>query len=163
MVDGPDERCRALCRTFLGPRTLRTLAKGGSAGATTIGVVVSEDPEVEQVDEVRLTLPAIPTYARVARLAVTGLASRIGFTYDEIEDLRIAVGEIFELLVDHGGRVTCRCTVTAEAFSMETTVAPPRPPGAAPELSRQVLDAVADHVELDLDRARVLLVKRRRV
>ncbi|CAN5807527.1 hypothetical protein BH23ACT2_BH23ACT2_11200 [soil metagenome] len=131
--------------------------------ATTIDVVVTGGPAVEQVDEIRLTLPALAEYARVARLAVTGVAARIGFTYDEMEDLRIAVGEVSGLLPGHdGARVTYRCAVVADAVFVETTVAPPEPSPPAPALSRQILDAVSDHVELDLQRARVLVMKRRR-
>lgn len=123
---------------------------------------MSGDPAVAQVDEVRLSLPALARYARVASLAVTGLASRVGFSYDEVEDLRIAMGEISGLLLDgHGGRVTYRFTIAPDTLGMEATVSPPGPPRPAPELSRRILDAVADRVELDLARARVLVEKRR--
>ena len=45
-------------------------------------------------DEVRLTVPAMPEFLRLARVTATGLASRLGFTFDEVEDLRLAIDEL---------------------------------------------------------------------
>lgn len=50
--------------------------------------------------EVRLVVPAAPEYLRLVRLTAAGLASRMGFTFDEVEDLRIAVDEVCFLLID---------------------------------------------------------------
>jgi len=51
--------------------------------------------------DVRLVVPAAPEYLRLVRLTAAGLASRLGFTFDEVEDLRIAVDELcFHLLGD---------------------------------------------------------------
>ena len=44
-------------------------------------------------DQVELILPCRPEYVGVARLAVLGIASRMPFSYDEVEDVRLAVGE----------------------------------------------------------------------
>lgn len=53
-------------------------------------------------DHIRLTVPARPEYVRLARLTASSLAARLGFTYDEIEDLRLAVDELCFLLVGPG-------------------------------------------------------------
>jgi hypothetical protein len=55
-------------------------------------------------DEIRLSLPAVPDFARLARLTIAGLANRVGFSYDEVEDLRIAVGEACSMLIGPEGR-----------------------------------------------------------
>ena len=53
-------------------------------------------------EEVRLLIPAAPGYLRLARLTAAAVASRMGFTFDEVEDLRIAVDEVCFLLIDDG-------------------------------------------------------------
>lgn len=50
-------------------------------------------------DQVRLSLPARHEYTRVARIAVSALALRLGFTYREVEDLRLAIDESLILLL----------------------------------------------------------------
>lgn len=42
---------------------------------------------------VTLTIPCAPEYVGTARLAILGVASRMGFSYDQVEDVRLAVGE----------------------------------------------------------------------
>lgn len=49
-------------------------------------------------DEIRLVIPTDPAYGRIARIAAASLAVRMGFTNSEVEDLRIAVDEMFILL-----------------------------------------------------------------
>ena len=40
-----------------------------------------------------LTFPAQSEWVSVVRLATAGVASRMGFTYDEIEDIKLAIAE----------------------------------------------------------------------
>jgi serine/threonine-protein kinase RsbW len=115
-------------------------------------------------DEIRLSLPAIPEYARIVRLTAAGLASRLGFTYDEVEDLRIAVGEACSHLLGTDGRdgtLVVTYTLVADTITIEATGEfnddPPAQPSA--ELSAQILNAVVD--EHELDDGRVQLKKRR--
>jgi hypothetical protein len=51
---------------------------------------------------VEIRVPADPSASRVLRLAASGVASLAGFTVDEIEDIKIAVSEVFIALVEHG-------------------------------------------------------------
>ena len=55
-------------------------------------------------DEVRLAVPATPEFLRLARVTASGLASRLGFTYDEVEDLRLAIDELCFVLIGTQGR-----------------------------------------------------------
>lgn len=54
--------------------------------------------------EVRLAIPARPEYIGLARVTAAGLASRLGFTYDQVEDLRLAIDEICFGLTGNLGR-----------------------------------------------------------
>jgi serine/threonine-protein kinase RsbW len=61
---------------------------------------VSHRPDVE------LRLPAESAYVAVLRMTTAGLAARLDFTLDDIEDLRMAVGEACALVLenaDNGG------------------------------------------------------------
>jgi len=42
---------------------------------------------------ITLILPCAAEYVGTARLTILGVASRMGFSYDQIEDIRLAVGE----------------------------------------------------------------------
>src|SRR3978361_1530004 len=64
------------------------------------------------VDIVRLQLPAVGVYLSVLRSATAGLAARLNFTLEEIEDLRIAVAEACALLLPSAGPgagLGCEC------------------------------------------------------
>lgn len=52
-------------------------------------------------DQITMSLPAKPEYVGVVRLTVSGIANRIGFTYDEIEDMKIAIAEACTNVVTH--------------------------------------------------------------
>lgn len=53
------------------------------------------------LDLVRLKIPAKPDYVGIARLTVSGIGTRMGFNYDEIEDIKLAVAEACTNVVDH--------------------------------------------------------------
>jgi serine/threonine-protein kinase RsbW len=76
-------------------------------------------------DVVLLTVPADGTYLAVLRTATAGLAARLQFALDEIEDLRIAVDEACAMLLAIATRDTeldCRFAVTEDALSVQVTV-----------------------------------------
>ncbi len=58
----------------------------------------SAEPET-----VQLIIPCRPEYVGVVRLAVLGIASRMPFSYDEVEDVRLAVGEACTHAVERAG------------------------------------------------------------
>jgi serine/threonine-protein kinase RsbW len=67
-------------------------------------------PAARPLDVVVITLPANSAYLSVLRTATAGLAARLDFTIDEIEDLRIAVDEACAMLLPQavpGADITC--------------------------------------------------------
>lgn len=62
---------------------------------------------------VHLDVPASPDRFRLVRLLVSGLASQHDADLDDLEDLRLAVGELCALVVDGGGPDGARLFVSA--------------------------------------------------
>jgi serine/threonine-protein kinase RsbW len=80
-------------------------------------------------DVVELTVPAESAYLAVVRTATAGLAARLSYSLDEIEDLRIAVDEACVMLLGLPGpravesALTCRFAVFPDG--LEVTVSAP--------------------------------------
>jgi serine/threonine-protein kinase RsbW len=118
-------------------------------------------------EEVTLAVPALPEYVRLARLTAAGVASRLGFSYDDVEDLRIAVDELCYLLVGAEGRaggITLRFAVDDDALVIVGEGTARSEPVEFAELSEQLLSALVDEYRIGQDDAAVTirLVRRRR-
>ena len=55
-------------------------------------------------DVIKVRIPAAPEYLQVVRLIVAGLASRLKFTLEDIDDLKIGVDELSAYLTGAQGR-----------------------------------------------------------
>ena len=104
------------------------------------------------VPEVHLALPATPEFVRLARVTATGLASRAGFSIDEVEDLRLAIDELcFTLIGPKGreGRLELLYRLDGTALEVEGSIG--CEDGNIPHLSDwsyQILDALVDEHEV---------------
>jgi serine/threonine-protein kinase RsbW len=97
--------------------------------------------------DVELRLPAEGAYATVVRTTAAGLAARLDFTIDDIEDLRIAIGEATALAIPEAdpGTDLVACfffgpgslTVTLETEAVDD------PPLDTESFAWQVLDTMA--------------------
>jgi len=56
---------------------------------------------VEEFDYIEMKVPAKAEYVGVIRLSISGIASRMGFTYEAIEDLKVALSEAATNVVSH--------------------------------------------------------------
>jgi serine/threonine-protein kinase RsbW len=107
-------------------------------------------------DEVRLLVPATPEFLRLARVTAAGLAGRLGFTFDQVEDLRLAIDELcFGLTGPEGrpgDRVELRYIVGPSSLEVEGTglFAGDRRPVELSELSKVILDALVDEHRLSV-------------
>ena len=125
------------------------------------------EPVIED-DVVLLTVPADVGYLGVLRTATAGLAARLHFALDEIEDLRIAVDEACAMLLavaSRGAELECRFSVTDDALSVEVavnTVRGARLP-AESSFAWKVLTALttAASATVETDRASIRLLTRR--
>jgi len=123
----------------------------------------------EAGDFVEVRLPADSAYLSVLRTATAGLAARLDFTLDEIEDLRIAVDEACAMLLSHATDdtdLTCRFELADDTLAMEVSARTHN--GALPAedtFAWMVLSALAGAVEASVDddrRVHIRLRKERR-
>jgi serine/threonine-protein kinase RsbW len=103
-----------------------------------------------QTDTVELDIPCRPEYVGVARLAVLGIASRMPFSYDEVEDVRLAVGEACTHAVERAGdteaRIHIRSAITARSLVIEVAddVAAGTPPRSPSEQAQLLIESDID-------------------
>jgi len=75
--------------------------------------------------DAEVRLPADTAYVAVLRMATAGLAARLDFTLDDIEDLRMAVGEASAILLDRarpGGQLVARFGLDADRIAVQVSV-----------------------------------------
>ena len=119
-------------------------------------------------DVVVLRLPAAGAYLSVLRTATASLASRLDFTIDDIEDLRIAVDEACAMLLTQaisGADLECRFELTEDAIDVAVSVL--TLDGQEPSrdtFAWTVLTALAGEVDstVDADDRVVLTLRKRR-
>jgi serine/threonine-protein kinase RsbW len=123
---------------------------------------VSEDTEPAGTDTlgdgdcVVLTFPARGDLVVLARLVASAISTRVGFDIEELEDLRLAVGELCLLALAGSdarhGDLRLEFTVSPESLDISCTLAGAAPAPAsrsndgdgADELSEQILAALVD-------------------
>jgi serine/threonine-protein kinase RsbW len=112
-------------------------------------------PDARPLDIVVITLPADSAYLSVLRTATAGLAARLDFTIDEIEDLRIAVDEACAMLLPQavkGADITCEFRL--EEGSIRVGVSVLTDDGEQPSrdtFAWTVLSALAGDVDSSVD------------
>ena len=131
------------------------LAAGG-ASATGTGEPAAVSPgkpaeRNEAQDKVTVRLPAEGAYLSVLRTATAGLAARLDFTLDEIEDLRIAVDEACAMLLSQavpGTNLECMFTLGQDTMTIAVSVPclDPQQP-ASDTFAWTVLTALAGSVD----------------
>jgi len=117
---------------------------------------------------VELKIPCQVEYIGVARLVILGVASRTPFSYDEVEDLRLAVGEACTSAIDRAAssgkpdsEITINCQMdddrlvisVADNVPITATPAPPPPNPTAPEedqgIGALLMEILVDEIHQD--------------
>ncbi len=100
-------------------------------------------PPLRAGDEasVILSIPCVPEYVGTARLTIMGIAGRMGcYTYDQIEDIRLAVGEACTNAIDRAARSDGSAPVPASLITITSHV----------EVSKLTIE-IEDHVDRRAD------------
>jgi serine/threonine-protein kinase RsbW len=122
------------------------------------------------MSEVTVRVPAQPDFVHVLRSVVATVAARSNFTYDDIDDLRLAVDEACaQLLALPGPATTLTLDLTPDEGGLiviATTDAARQawpPQGAERTLTWQVLSALADETRFEeIDGSPALRLTKRR-
>ena len=129
---------------------------------------VAAEARTAPQDVVTIKLPAAGAYLSVLRTATAGLAARLDFTLDEIEDLRIAVDEACAMLLTQAvAGADLECTFSLDGDSMRVAVSVLTVDGVEPSrdtFAWTVLSALAGDVSSAADgdnRITITLLKRR--
>lgn len=107
------------------------------------------------MEKVTIKIPASPVYIGVIRLVAAGLATRLRFTIDEIEDLKIGVDELSAYLTGSQGREgDLQITFTISDDRIEIKGEGLLSPGQKvrtelTDFSRMILDTVVDSATLE--------------
>ena len=106
-------------------------------------------------DDITLTLPREPAFHHVAHLVLGGLATRLGLTIENLEDLQLALDSILDRTDPNAGDITVRMSVRED--ELETLVGP-LTPRLLDEIEREadeglglrrVLDSTVEDVHVD--------------
>jgi serine/threonine-protein kinase RsbW len=104
-----------------------------SAPLSAAGFTAAPHGYVEHMrPDVELRLPVDSAYVSVLRATTVSLAARMDFTIDDIEDLRMAVGEACAMVLtcaDENSDLTCAYFMTKGEVTITVTV-----PSASPEM-----------------------------
>lgn len=107
------------------------------------------------METISIKIPASPQFLGVLRLVAAGLAARLKFTIDDIEDLKIAVDELSAYITGSQGREgTLDVRFTVDEDRIEILGRADLAPGNKVRtdltaLSQMILETVADSASLE--------------
>jgi serine/threonine-protein kinase RsbW len=112
--------------------------------------------------DVELRLPADSAYVSVLRTTSAGLAARLDFTLDDIEDLRMAVGEASALVLPEavpGSDLVCEFFMRPGELTIQVGVQARQPsPPDENSFAWQVLTTLATKASASIDGDRFTII-----
>jgi serine/threonine-protein kinase RsbW len=143
-------------------------ATSGAGASAAAGPLITAPPVPAGADQVTVRMPADGAYLSVLRTATAGLAARLDFTLDDIEDMRIAVDEACAMLLGQavpGSSLECSFDLSPDDMTITVAVPSlnPRPP-SSDTFAWTVLSALAGTVEAQVgpgDRLAIVMRKSR--
>ena len=108
---------------------------------------------------VEFRIPPDPAYVRIARLAAGDMGGRVGFSIDELDDVRLAVDEMCAVLIGTGASVIeVRMQARERTLIVEGCARDARSGIVPSELSEMLLGALVDSCVFDV-RGRAAIVE----
>ena len=103
-------------------------------------------------DAIKISVPAKPEHIAVFRAAVGVVATRLEFSLDDIDDLRILVDEAASVLLSSGARESLTCEIVTVEDSVHFTLRAQLPDGQQPHgegFAWNILNALAHEVNTE--------------
>src|SRR5664279_724903 len=101
---------------------------------------------------IEFRIPPDPAYVRIARLAAGDMGGRVGFSLDELDDVRLAVDEVCAILIGaRGVALELRMQARDRALTIEGRMPGVMTPIAPSELSEMLLGALVDACTFSTD------------
>lgn len=128
--------------------------------AEDVAAIESEERDDEHGDVVEVVVPLRPEFAATLRVVAASLGADADFTIDEIDDLRLAISEVFSSLADGAAEGRCRATFARRDDGVAVTLGWESPAAAVvlDDLAATILATVVDEFRSDV--SGVTLVKR---
>ncbi|MDH7570899.1 MAG: ATP-binding protein [Armatimonadota bacterium] len=124
-------------------------------------------------DVVELKVPCKPEFVGVVRLMVSGVAGRMEFSYDEVEDIKLAVGEACAAAIQAApaapapSPLVVRCEAAPDTLRLQVQTPASRAgiaaAGGEVAISQLLMEMLMDEVEVQEDqhgRVSVHMLKR---
>ncbi|MEY2581879.1 MAG: serine/threonine-protein kinase RsbW [Ilumatobacteraceae bacterium] len=107
------------------------------------------DPTSVDADHFEVIVPLRTRYASTVRMIAASLGAEAGFTVDEIDDLRLALDEVFSLLAERhvGDRVRTRFRLDGHQLVAGLTLESGSVDVHPDELATNILRSVVDEYE----------------
>ena len=119
-------------------------------------------PPTRESRDVHIKVPAQPGYLVLARLALSAICRLSPLEHNEVADLKLAVTEAASQFVADGvdpqSQIEFSFRLADDRLELELRGPETNVPESEQDLSRAILEATVDEVQLDPERA--LLVKR---
>lgn len=106
------------------------------------------------VERIELTVPGRPEYVVVVRLAAAAVAGRMPFSFDDVEDLKVAVGEVCTAAILAGApRVQVWFDVGGDRLAIRVSHQPTRAgrPVEERELDKLLVQVLMDEVRTETE------------
>ena len=111
--------------------------------------------------DAEVRLPAESAYVAVLRMATSGIAARLDFTLEDIEDLKMAISEASALVLaeaTEGGSLTAAFFLAENQIAVEVSADAVDPGLPDPDgFTWQVLSSTADEVSASNDDGRLVV------
>lgn len=114
---------------------------------------IEPDPISGDDDHFEVVVPLRTKYASTVRMIAASLGAEAGFTVDEIDDLRLALDEVFSLLAERhvGDRVRTRFRLDGHQLVAGLTLESGPVDVQPDELAENILRSVVDRYEFTND------------